>query len=281
MITDKTEWAIESTGSLLSDCQLSKLKEWRFGRLHVSVQSLNDSIRKSIGRKLNAEEVLRRTAKAINLGFITSVDIIYGLPEQDLRGLIDDLYRLTGIGNHGISLYRLNASVRNEKFIDRHRQQLPDDIYTYVLFQAADQYLSSLDYMKNHFAHFAFPKDRNLYYTHPKRGKDLLALGASADGYFQGYIYRNNIYPKYLEESIEGGLAETSRERKIRPLVSALMCGLIGESFKSVLDNHLILDRWIESKLIDRFSKDKFKLTANGSLFISEMIKEARMTMLI
>jgi oxygen-independent coproporphyrinogen-3 oxidase len=142
--------------------------------------------------------VVNRLTDALGCGFITTVDIVYGLPGQTLEGLLDSIKCFIEIGIHGVSLYRFNLSNRNLKFLSKFPAFSADALRDYVIYQAAEQVFVNAGYQKNHFSHFALPEDGNLYYTHAQRGEDLLAFGASADGIFGHYHYRHPGFKQFV-----------------------------------------------------------------------------------
>ena len=200
-VTDATELALESTSTLLTDVHLKELLNMGFTRLHVGVQTLDDPVRKILGRRESAHNVIKKLGSAMKLGFVVSVDIIYGLPSQEVTSLIDTLSQLAGEGIHGFSLYHLNITNKNRKFFERLNGFERDIINDYLLFHIADNYLLQKGYTKNHFVHYARSQDKNLYYNHVCRGEDLLALGPTADGFFGDYFYIHNPIQEYLSEA--------------------------------------------------------------------------------
>lgn len=276
-ITEKTEWALESTSSLLTPEHLEQLWSWGFRRLHVGVQTLEDPVRKLIGRRESSEKVIEKLRHALKMGFIVSVDIIYGLPSQTLQGLVDTLKILVSIGIHGFSLYSLQVSQRNQKFLERHNAIQRNWLYDYVLFQVAEQFLEAHQYQKNHFTHFAKPEDKNLYYTYPQRNEDLLALGPIADGEFEFYHYRHPELKNYLEPQqkmpiLQGGLWESPLEQNAKPFLNEIMSGAI---LSSIFHECGVLDNWIEAGLVRWFGDErKYYLTANGSWFVTTMLNQ-------
>jgi coproporphyrinogen III oxidase-like Fe-S oxidoreductase/pyruvate-formate lyase-activating enzyme len=279
-VTPQTEWALESTSSLLNEKNLNQLQQWGFNRLHVGVQTLENTVRQLIGRRDTSNKVEEKLLCALKMGFIVSVDLIYGLPQQTVPGLITTLKRLVNIGIHGFSLYQLQVSDSNRDFLERMGIPRHDSLFAYVLFQAAEQILINYGYRKNHFTHFALPKDTNLYYTHGVRSEDLLALGPTADGVFAGYHYRHPVIEEYVATNsddtpvLEGGLRETDLEQKMRPSIAALMGGRIFASLLHDLDAEFLLKSWQERKLLEPSTHpDQFVLTANGSWLITHMIE--------
>ena len=276
-----TEWALESTSRRLTDGHLAWLCEQGFSRLHIGVQTLEEPLRRRIGRRDDTATVLERIDRVLRSGFIATVDIVYGLPGQTVRGLLDTLRRLTASGVHGFSLYRLNRSVRNRRFLATLGSCQPDATADFVLMQAADQFLRAAGFRRNHFDHYCRPPDRNLYNTHATRGEDLLALGATADGLFHDLVYRHPTTGKYLTPDrrgvpvLEGGLCLSSRERAVYPAKAALMAGRVPVEYVRSLGASDLLDRWQECALIESDpDTGGLTLTAAGAWLVQNMIED-------
>jgi coproporphyrinogen III oxidase-like Fe-S oxidoreductase/sulfatase maturation enzyme AslB (radical SAM superfamily) len=281
-----TEWAVETTAHLLSDEHLGTLAKLGFARLHVGVQTLSDPLRQTIGRRHEGRFVLKRLQRAMNGGFITSVDLIYGLPGQTLKELATDLIQLIDHGIHGISLYRLNRSSRNRSFLKRFDGWKPDALNDYIFLQAADQLLARSGFFKNHYTHYARGPNGNLYANHLCRGEDLLALGATADGIFADYLYRHVSYAAYVKTAthalpaLAGGLRETARQRRIRTLTAMLMSGKIHTPAYQMNGVAGLIGTWQDHGLvIPGKRKEELDLTANGAWFIYQMIEEIEQRM--
>jgi oxygen-independent coproporphyrinogen-3 oxidase len=279
-VCPQTEWALESTTSLLTPDCLDFLASAGFTRLHVGVQTMDDAIRCRIGRKEGSTTVARRLRDAMDRGFITSVDVIYGLPGQHAAGLMETLERLLLEGVHGISLYRLNVSDRNRRFLEGRAAYTADALRDYFLFQAAHGFLSRAGLQKNHFDHFASRADGNLYGTHALRGEDLIALGASADGIIGDYAYRHALVPEFLERSLdvpvlEGGTRLSPVERAMNPVRASIMAGRVPVSQLRALCLDVLAGRWRAAALLDaEDDRGNCELTANGSWFAGEMLRE-------
>jgi oxygen-independent coproporphyrinogen-3 oxidase len=277
----ETEWALESTTSLLTEEHLESLSALGFTRLHVGVQTLEDPLRRILRRRETAAVALAKLQAALGQGWVVSVDLIYGLPGQILRGLVRTLERLAALGVHGFSLYQLQASQRNRVFLERHGAADRNPWVDYTLFQSADDWLTRHGYPKNHFAHYARPPDQNLYYRHAVRGEDLLALGPTADGVFGAYHYRHPEFDGYVSgagggaPALEGGVAESPREAAMRPAQVLLMAGEITEPLMDGLQAGGLLRRWSAESLVKRAPEaGRFLLTGNGSWYLDEMLDQ-------
>jgi len=279
----QTEWAIETNSRCLDDKHIDQLAMLGFTRIHVGVQTLQPELRSVIGRLHAPDTVLAHIETCLSRGWIVSVDMLYGLPEQTSKQLLRDLDRLVHTGVHGISLYRLNHGTYNYKFmkqhglIDRDTRRLYAD---YVMFMDAANLLTSAGYAKNHFTHFARENDRNLYSRHAARGEDLLSLGPTADGVFGNYYYRHGTLAEYLRgtpehPAIQGGGYFTRAEQRAKTLVTQLMAGQI---FDTGLDENALcfLKKLARADLLRRSASSRsWMLTDTGSWFIAECTAEA------
>ena len=279
----ETEWALESTSSRLTVEELEALSDLGFRRLHVGVQTLDDEVRRRIGRRGLTVDVLERLTAALTANYTVSLDLIYGLPGQTLNGFLRTIEQLVAVGVHGFSLYQLQTSERNRRFLERHRDPERSQLTDYLMFAAADQFLSAHGFAKNHFVHFAGPKDQDLYYRHAVRGEDLLALGPTADGVFGAYHYRHPELEAYFGSQgnaavpLEGGVRESSTEQRTTPLVSSLMGATANEAELERLCGERLGDRWRRLGFVRQGgAPGELALTANGSWFIAEMIDELR-----
>jgi anaerobilin synthase len=278
----ETEWAIESTSSQLGTEPADRLWDLGFRRLHVGVQTLDDGLRRLIGRRESGRTVQDKLAALLSRGFIVSVDLLYGLPGLTLEQFASDIESLARLGVDGCSLYQLNASPRNARFIAEHRLADRSAVADFVMFHVGEQMLNHLGYRKTHFAHFSRPRDRHLYYTHVARGEDLLALGPTADGIVGDYNFRHpHLGPYLLETSgdrpaLEGGLADTPAQSRLRPLSAALMANTLTPGLLAAVSGAALLDDWLDQELI-RLDPDRHEacqLTPSGSWSISRMLDQ-------
>jgi coproporphyrinogen III oxidase-like Fe-S oxidoreductase len=247
----------------------------------LGVQTLQDEVREVLNRRATAAAVLAAIRDAINLDWIVSVDLIYGLPGQTLDGLLSDIRSLHAAGINGFSLYELQLSSRNRAFIEKHGLRDRDRLVNYCLAQAASHLLSALGYRKTLFNHFADDRDTNLYFTFPERGEDCLALGTIADGYFGDYHYRHPEYAIYRRSvserspGLQGGLRRSEVEQYLQPLTIALLAGSVAPALFADPVSQALLHDWQRSLLLENEPETgNLRLTGNGSWFVGNMISD-------
>ncbi len=278
-VDSDTEWAIETTSQGCSKDTLEALLSLGFKRLHVGVQTLDDCLRRSVGRNSNAEHVITHLKRALGTGMVTSVDLMYGLPGQTADSLVSDITSLSHIGIHGISLYRLNLSEHNQALLRRFPAFRQNPLRDCITLQAAEQCLAKARYVRNHHVHYALPPDRNLYFRHAIRGEDLLALGASAAGVIGSLEYVCDEYPSYLLHdvllppvtvAVSPAPATVWESRQ----ALSLMCGEASAPMGTSVQSD-IFQCWLRARLVKR-QQSGYRLTALGAWLLSTMLQEMR-----
>ena len=74
---------------------------------------------------------------------------------------------------------------------------------------------------------------------------------------------------------LQGGVAETSREQRLRPLSTELMSGRVERRTLCSLGAEELLDDWRNWALVaEEPGCDRFALTASGSWFVSAMLDQ-------
>jgi anaerobilin synthase len=283
-ISPATEWALETTSSALDESTFELLERQGFSRIHVGVQSLADPVRTLLHRQESASQVLEKIRYAVGKGWIVSVDLIYGLPQQSLESLVADVRLLAQNGVDGFSLYPLQVSSRNRGILQYYDAEGKDLLREYFMLLAAEQALVALGYRKTLFNHYARKNDANLYFSFPERGEDCLALGTIADGVFGSYHYRHPEYPQYLRgvsdhfPGLQGGMRRSPAEERLRLLEVMVLASLLREEdFAAVLGRQRaekLFTQWQDYAIIRSSPGGAFTLTASGSWFAGAMLSQ-------
>ena len=275
-----TEWALETTVESLTSSMFTTLHALGFRRLHLGVQSMQDEVRTLIGRKRPALEVIERVEAARTLDWIVSVDLICGLPGQTLREYMAGIQSLMAAGVDGFSLYELLIRRQNYRWAEAQGLTERSHVPNYWMFLAGAYWLEAHGFSKNLFNHWANTRDRNIYFTFPTRGEDLLAVGTIADGVFGDYHYRHPRYADYVGlvsatfPGLEGGLRRNMAERHFQPYLTGLLTAGGNGIFSETLPAQM--SRWTACGLIHQNQTGGFSLTPSGSWFTGNMIHEAR-----
>jgi oxygen-independent coproporphyrinogen-3 oxidase len=277
-VNEQTQWAIETTSEESAPQQVERFLTLGFRRLHVGVQTLQNDLRRRLGRSSPADKILERLRCAIRMGMVVSVDILYGLPGQTAVELVDDLQRLTDEGIHGVSLYRLNLPTKRQQFLREFPGFERRPLRAFVMLQAAERALLHAGYCKNHFAHYARSEDDNCYYRHALRGEDLMGLGASASGNVGPWEYRCLFYARYVRHAHDqlpiAVLARSPLSPCWRRLATALMAGAVATAtIPPQPAAARLVERWLRAGLLAE-DAEYLRVTAGGTWLLAAMLRE-------
>jgi coproporphyrinogen III oxidase-like Fe-S oxidoreductase len=191
------EWAIEITTASVDAHTLDELWRLGFRRVHLGVQTLDERIRQANRIAGRADDVVARVAAVAEHGFLTSVDLITGFEGEQGGSLCADALRLHAVGSKMFSVCEL-----------RHRKPaaLPGTNKSRQILAALalEGWLEFWDLMHAlglqpiHHGQFGRSQADNLYYTHPARGEDCVAIGPYANGSAASVWYANLLLPDYI-----------------------------------------------------------------------------------
>ena len=139
------EITFEANPDSINERLLKRLRSEGFNRVSLGIQCDNDEILKAIGRPHNyaqAEAAVRMIRKA---GFRNlSVDLMYGLPGQDLMSWRKTLQHVLKLQPEHISCYGLKLEEGTPLYENQHRYHLADDD------MQADMYLTTVEILREH-----------------------------------------------------------------------------------------------------------------------------------
>ncbi|WP_018461290.1 radical SAM family heme chaperone HemW [Thermus oshimai] len=219
-LQEGAEVTLEANPGTLNRKRLAFLKDLGVNRLSLGVQSFQDPVLRFLGRAHGRKGALRAVEEALEAGFRVSLDLILGLPMQDVG---KDLEEAAGLGVGHISAYTLQVE-RGTPFALLGLEEDPERGAWAM--ERAEEVLGEAGFSRYEVSNFARPGEEarhNLVYW---RAGFWLALGPAATGqYPEGpYALRrtNPPLPRWL-------LGEAPREEAIPPLEhakEALMLGL-------------------------------------------------------
>jgi oxygen-independent coproporphyrinogen-3 oxidase len=171
-------------------------------------------------------EAIGASVRSARAGGFASVnlDLMYGLPGQDLPAWRDDLHRALALGTDHLSLYALTV----EEGTMLHRRVARGEVVMPVEDELAGMYeLASETLAREGFEHYeisnwARPGDRSVHNSGYWTGRDYLGLGAGAHGFVDGERYENIAHPRaYIDAVAAGGLPRADAYRPAGPMAMA------------------------------------------------------------
>lgn len=243
--TDERDFSIEIDPRTVDPARIAFLTELGINRMSLGIQDFDPDVQLAVNRLQSEADTAAIIDAARDNGVKSlSVDLIYGLPQQNLTRFARTLDRIIHLSPDRISLYsyaHLPARFKTQRQIKA--EQLPTAETKLMLLQQAVETLTEAGYAHVGMDHFAKPDDelvqaqhsgglhRNFqgYTTHGHC--DLIGLGISAISSV-GNLYCQNV--KTLDEyvaaidagqhPVERGLILSEDDRMVRALIGTLMC---------------------------------------------------------
>jgi oxygen-independent coproporphyrinogen-3 oxidase len=244
-LDEQGEYSIEIDPRTLRADTLALLRELGFNRLSFGIQDFDPEVQRAVHRLQDEQQTVDAIAKARQLGFRSiNVDLIYGLPKQNVIGFRRTLARVVGCAPDRIALYSYahlpTVFKPQRRILDT---DLPGAAGRVELLSAAIRDLTSAGYLYIGMDHFARPDNelalaqqegrlhRNFqgYSSHAQ--SDLLGFGISAIGQLERAYSQNvktlDAYYEHLDRGIlpiARGIELTDDDVVRRAVIQNLMC---------------------------------------------------------
>ncbi len=234
--TEDYEATIEANPGTLDREKLQSLRSSGINRVSIGIQSFNDEELSFLGRIHTKEEAGNAVSMSRDSGFENiGVDLIYGIPGQDINGWMENLEKAFSLKPEHISAYEL--TVEKETALHEYlksggkdkTQQLPDEDIIIDMYEHTIDYLTSKGYIHYEISNFAMP-DRfsrhNLNYW--DRG-EYFGAGLGAHSFIDGKRFHNTDNPEEYMRAVSGNRSPVINSEDIsggNALSEAMFLGL-------------------------------------------------------
>jgi oxygen-independent coproporphyrinogen-3 oxidase len=220
------EMAIEVDPRVTSRDHLDRLVELGFNRLSMGVQDLTPEVQKAITRDQTHEQTAELMRYAREVGFTEGInlDLIYGLPMQELGSFEKNLDQILELGPDRVAVY----SFAYVPWIKGHQKKLDKDtlpsaeLKLQLYLKAMERFLGA-GYEPIGMDHFALPDDelavaaregrlhRNFMGYSVMPASDMVAFGVSGIGEVRGAFFQNEKKLSTYYEALDAGRLPVSR----------------------------------------------------------------------
>ena len=170
------EWTVEANPETISPSLLQNLQKIGVNRLSIGIQSFHEKYLRRLERGASPESNRKAlSCVAENWKGRWSLDLMFGLPEQNFSDWEADLMEALSFGSKHISVYQLTLSTEKSK---SWKQPLEEELLKYFRFTRkilSDQGL--MPYEISNFSFFGEEARHNLKYW---KAEPFLALGPGA-----------------------------------------------------------------------------------------------------
>ena len=186
---------------------LQRLRNEGFNRVSLGIQCADDELLKTIGRPHTFAHAVSAVDKIRKAGFTNlSIDLIYGLPGQDMNGWMETLDRAMNLHPEHISCYGLKLEDGTPLHTHQDQFQFPDDDAQADMYTTAVEMLSARGFRQYEISNFA---RKGLYSRHNMKywlGGEYLGFGPDASSDFAGKRYKMvRDLEAYIKGIQEGG----------------------------------------------------------------------------
>ena len=186
-VDNNAEITFEANPDSISDRLLHRLRAEGFNRVSLGIQSDDDEMLKKLGRPHTYAQAVAAYQKIRKAGFKNvSVDLMYGLPGQDLLDWQETLDNVLRLLPEHISCYALKVEEGTPFWEYRDMLNLPDDDTQAEMYLTAVEALRSRGFRQYEISNFArkglVSKHNMKYWT----GGEYLGFGPAASSDFGG-----------------------------------------------------------------------------------------------
>jgi oxygen-independent coproporphyrinogen-3 oxidase len=216
-LSGEAEITAEANPGTLDAVYLSSLREMGINRLSLGVQTLDDQLLRVLGRMHSAAEAIEtyRLARQAGLANV-NLDLIYGLPGQDLPGWTADLSTVTNLRPDHLSLYclSLHEGTPLADLIDEGELPSPDPDLAAEMYEHAEEVLARAGYVQYEISNWALPGRECRHNMTYWQNYPYLGFGAGAHSFADGSRYYNVYSPdEYVRRMTRGESPVAAIER--------------------------------------------------------------------
>lgn len=150
-------------------------------RLSLGVQTFHDDRLRALGRVHDARQAIAAAELALKLFPKVNLDLMFGLPGQDLRGVDADLNQAMSLGARHVSCYQLTLEP-NTRFAIQPPAGLPDDDSLADMQAFVVDRLAQADLKRYEISAYAMPGQESTHNLNYWTFGDYLGIGAGAHG---------------------------------------------------------------------------------------------------
>jgi oxygen-independent coproporphyrinogen-3 oxidase len=216
---DAPEISIEVNPATVDYAALRILREGGFNRLSIGAQSFNEQELRRLDRPHSVKDTVRTARLARRAGFANiNLDLMYGLPGQDLQTWRDTLEQALALAPQHLSIYELTVEA-GTPFADQQKQgnlPLPDEDSVLLMLDTTRHMVSGAGIDRYEISNYAKPGFQCRHNINYWRNGSYIGLGPGAVACLGGTRYTSvadvNQYCELMENRREVWLEKETLE---------------------------------------------------------------------
>jgi oxygen-independent coproporphyrinogen-3 oxidase len=185
------EVSVETNPGSIDREKATELKRLGINRISLGVQSFDDLDLATLGRSHGAREAI--SALEVLEPENVSLDLIYGIPGQDVRGWKASLLRALGLGARHVSAYELTPE-KGTPFADsvnRGLVEMPEEELVIEMYEIAKETLTGAGLVHYEISNYSLPGLECRHNLNCWDRGEYMGLGAGAHSHLGGRRLRN------------------------------------------------------------------------------------------
>ena len=275
-LTEAPEITIETNPADLSRSYLESMRKIGINRINIGIQSFDGKTLNFLGRRHSVEQAISAVEASRKAGFPNiGLDLIYGVPVQDIDSWLDTLKQAVAFSPEHISCYQLTLESKTPLGMRCQAGEfsLPGEELQYEFFMKTSEFLEDAGYIHYEVSNFALGTEytsqhNQKYWDH----SPYLGLGPSAHSFQSNRRWWNHpSLDRYLAAINAGNLPieETEILTMEQLRLEALYLGLRTKKGVSLQDfeNKYHYDLLTEKKeILDKLEEEGFISIQDGYL---------------
>jgi oxygen-independent coproporphyrinogen III oxidase len=271
------EITVETNPADLNQSSLESIRETGINRINIGAQSFDEKILNFLGRRHSVKQAISAVQASRNAGFYNiGLDLIYGVPAQDIESWLGTLKQAVAFSPEHISCYQLTLESKTPLGIRCQAGEfsLPGEELQYEFFMKTSEFLEDAGYIHYEVSNFALgtaytSRHNQKYWDH----SPYLGLGPSAHSFQSNRRWWNHrSLDRYLAAINAGNLPieETEILTMEQLRLEALYLGLRTKKGVSLQDlkNQYRYDLFTEKKkILDKLKEEGFISIRDGHLY--------------
>lgn len=270
------EWTIEMNPEDVSPDRLKLYRNYGINRISMGVQSFHDATLKAIGRRHTASQAIEAIRMIQAEGFNHSLDLIYGLPGEDMKMWESSLNQLLDFHPDHFSAYLLSYEPGTALYrmaekgkITEASEELAIEMYNLLCDRAKQS-----GYEHYEISNFALPGKRSYHNSRYWTGTQYLGIGCSAHSFTNGTRKSNPADIKNYISSIANGMPfydeeKESPEEQLNDLIITALRTCEGLSLTSLSPFPADLTKEFLQNMEKELTGERLKIS-DGHIFIPE-----------
>jgi len=179
-VEETAEWTLEMNPEDVQPGCASRLRELGFTRVSLGVQSFETKVLQAVKRNHSPEQAIAALRELKGFRHGVSMDLILGLPHQNLDLVRRDLQKWAEFSTEHLSLYLLERDIPTS--LDRYKGPIPSEDDQARFYEETCEFLGRKGFNHYEISNFSKPGFESAHNLNYWRCGDYLGIGSAAHG---------------------------------------------------------------------------------------------------